>query len=262
MDFKEVVGRRRSIRYFLPWRPVERLKVQTILEAARLASRAGNADFARAVVVERETLSPADITSLTIPENDGIINLAPIHIYWWGDTKALTRDMKDRTKKQIDMQILNASHGWTHKFVDEIAYPKTVQAVESDSALEAKITGCETGLAISQALLAAVDEGLGTTLSAFPESAARQLLKVPDTWTPMWVQFVGYPAESPEAGGQRPRPPLGELYHEGTYGRPFRGTEEGVAQLMRDKMIQSSAPLAWRREEVRAVSRMLGLPLE
>ena len=49
MDFKEVVGRRRSIRYFLPWRPVERLKVQTILEAARLASRAGNADFARAV---------------------------------------------------------------------------------------------------------------------------------------------------------------------------------------------------------------------
>ena len=130
------------------------------------------------------------------------------------------------------------------------------------SALGAKITGCETGLAISHALLAAVDEGLGTTLSAFPESAARQLLRVPETWTPMWVQFVGYPAESPEAGGQRPRPPLGELYHEGSYGRPFRGTEEGVAQLMRDKMIQSSAPLPWRREEVRAVSRMLGLPLE
>lgn len=39
MEFKEVVGRRRSIRYFLPWRPVERDKVQTILEAARLVSR-------------------------------------------------------------------------------------------------------------------------------------------------------------------------------------------------------------------------------
>jgi nitroreductase len=34
MEFKEVIGRRRSIRYFQPWRPVEREKVQSILEAA------------------------------------------------------------------------------------------------------------------------------------------------------------------------------------------------------------------------------------
>ena len=81
MEFKEVVGRRRSIRYFLPWRPVERDKVQTILEAARLASRAGNADFARAIVVERDALSKADLESLTLPVNAGMIEMAPIHIY-------------------------------------------------------------------------------------------------------------------------------------------------------------------------------------
>ena len=52
MEFKEVVGRRRSIRYFLPFRPVEKEKIQTILEAARLASCAVNASFLRAVVVE------------------------------------------------------------------------------------------------------------------------------------------------------------------------------------------------------------------
>jgi len=46
VEFKEVVGRRRSIRYFLPWKPVPREKTQIVLEAARLASRAGNADFA------------------------------------------------------------------------------------------------------------------------------------------------------------------------------------------------------------------------
>jgi nitroreductase len=47
MEVKEAIGRRRSIRFFRPWQPVEREKVQTVLEAARLASRAMNADFAQ-----------------------------------------------------------------------------------------------------------------------------------------------------------------------------------------------------------------------
>ena len=45
MEFKEVIGRRRSIRYFVPYWPAEREKIQTILEAARLASCAVNATF-------------------------------------------------------------------------------------------------------------------------------------------------------------------------------------------------------------------------
>ena len=56
MEFKEVVGRRRSIRYYQPWRPVEREKIQTILEAARLSSRAVNASFSKAIVVYRDHL--------------------------------------------------------------------------------------------------------------------------------------------------------------------------------------------------------------
>ncbi len=32
MEFKEVLGRRRSIRFYLPHRPVEREKVQKMLE--------------------------------------------------------------------------------------------------------------------------------------------------------------------------------------------------------------------------------------
>ncbi len=56
MEFKRVVGTRRSVRYFQPWRLVEPAKIQTIL-AARLASRAVNAAFAKAVVVYRDKLS-------------------------------------------------------------------------------------------------------------------------------------------------------------------------------------------------------------
>ena len=262
MEFKEVVGRRRSIRYFLPWRPVERDKVQTILEAARLASRAGNADFARAIVVERDELPEADLQALTLPVNAGMIEMAPVQIYWWGDLKAFARDMPSRATEQVDLGVLNISHGWTYKFVNEVAYPQVVQAFSSDEVLCAKVTGCESGIAISQALLAAVDEGLGTMLCTYPEEPARQVFGVPDHWTALWVQFIGYPAESWEAGGQRRRPPLGELFHEGRYGKPFRGTEEAAARLRAEKMIQDPAPLPWRKEEVRAVSRMLGLPEE
>lgn len=262
MEFKEVVGRRRSIRYFQPWRPVPREKVQVILEAARLASRAGNADFARAIVVERDQLAKTDLHALTLPVNAGMIEMAPVHIYWWGDLQAFTRDMPSRAREQVDMGILNISHGWTHKFITEVAYPQVVQVFSSDPVLNAKVTGCEAGMAIAHALLAAVDEGLGTMLCTYPEEPARRVFGVPEHWTSLWVQFVGYPAESWEAGGQRPRPPLGTLFFEGRYGNPFRSSEEVVARLKAEKMLQDPAPLPWRREEVRAVSRMLGLPEE
>ena len=39
MELKEVIGRRRSIRIFAPYRPVERAKVQKMLEAAKLIQR-------------------------------------------------------------------------------------------------------------------------------------------------------------------------------------------------------------------------------
>ena len=56
MEFKEVVGTRRSVRFFRPWRPVEREKIQVIFEAANRSSRSVNADYPRAVVVNRVDL--------------------------------------------------------------------------------------------------------------------------------------------------------------------------------------------------------------
>jgi nitroreductase len=42
MDFNKVVGTRRSIRWFKSWEPVEREKIQRILEAVRLTTCPGN----------------------------------------------------------------------------------------------------------------------------------------------------------------------------------------------------------------------------
>jgi len=49
VELKEVLGIRPSIRYFDPDQPVEREKIQKILEAMRIASCAVNAHWLRAV---------------------------------------------------------------------------------------------------------------------------------------------------------------------------------------------------------------------
>lgn len=42
MELTNVIGRRRTIRFFQPFRPVEREKIQKMLEASRHASCAGS----------------------------------------------------------------------------------------------------------------------------------------------------------------------------------------------------------------------------
>ena len=55
MELREAIGRRRSIRFLLPHRPVEWQKIQRMLEAARLSSFWGNVNALGAVVIERKS---------------------------------------------------------------------------------------------------------------------------------------------------------------------------------------------------------------
>jgi hypothetical protein len=82
----------------------------------------------------------------------------------------------------------------------------------------------------------------------------------PCSLDPLWVQLVGHPAQSPSAGGQRPRQPFEELYFQGRYGTPFKRDQNLVEQLEADGMLQPPAPQPWRKDEVRALARMFGLP--
>jgi hypothetical protein len=144
--------------------------------------------------------------------------------------------------------------------VDEVYLPQVVAPVLSDPARTLMIMALEVGQAVAHALLAAVDEGLGTCLVSLQRETARRILGCPESWTLMWVQLLGYPAESPEAGGQRPRPPFEEAYFEGRYGQAFRRDPKVVAQLEAAGMLRQAAPAPWREAEIRALARMFGLP--
>jgi nitroreductase len=260
MEFKDVLGRRRSIRYFVPYRPVERDKIQTILEAARLASCAVNATFLRAIVVQRDTLDPDTLESLKTPVSALTLDLAPVHIYFYGDLRTLQESRGQTLQELIEVGALNASHGWSHAFVDEVVWAQVLEPLTKDPIRLVGAVALDCGVAICQALLTAFDEGLGACLSAFEPQRAKAAFGIPDHWMPLYAMLVGYPAESWEAGGQRPRPPFSDLYFEGRYGTPLRRDPQVVEKLRAAHMLQDPAPLPWRQEEVRTLARAFGLP--
>ena len=261
MEFKRVLGTRRSIRFYQPWRPVEPAKIQAILEAARLASRAVNAAFAKAIVVHRDKLSERDREALKTPTTTAQLDLAPVWILWYGDLSAVQKTNQGQTLKQlIDAGALNPTHGWSYKYVENVIWAQVLKPITESPQFLVPLVAADTGIAICQALLCAVDEGLGTQLTALNNDVAKKLFNVPDEWMPVFAQLVGYPAEAPEAGGQRPREPFEVDFFEMSYGNPFKRDPAVVEALKTQGMIQEPAPLPWRKQEVRALSRMFGLP--
>jgi len=88
MELKEVLGRRRTIRFYLPHRPVEREKLQKMLEAARRASCVGNVNNTNAVVIWRDVASPELMKAITPPLGYQQMQTAPVFIFWYANTDA------------------------------------------------------------------------------------------------------------------------------------------------------------------------------
>ncbi len=259
MELKEVLGRRRSIRFFDPDRPVEREKIQKILEAMRIASCAVNAHWLRGVVVNRADIPEDKMNALKTPVSGLVQQLASVHIYCYLDQGVVTRIQGKRLKELVDVGALAPTHGWSHKFVDEVVYPQMLEPMTKGP--NYPVTAAfDCGGAGTQGLLVAVDEGLGACWTAFNPVVAKQLLEIPDDWIPLYVLNLGYPLESPDAGGQRPRPPFEELYFEGKVGQPFRRDAKVVEELQREKLFTEPAPTAGRMQELRELARKLGLP--
>jgi nitroreductase len=279
MEFKEVVGTRRSTRIWQPWRPVEEEKLQTILEAINRAPRLLEVDFVRAVYMRRDSLTHEQIEQLKTPTTTSQIELCPVVLWVYADLDALERATDGRALEAlIDAGALNESHGWTRERVRSTVVPQVYQAVLDDPdrvplmvrtpegmreaasyprALMA-LARHAIGVAQAHALLAAVDLGLGVQLSAIAPAVPKQIMGIPDSWIASSPMLLGYSAEQP--GGQRPREPLEEDVFEGRYGRPFESDPVVVSQLKSARMIQDPVPTAWRRAELRRLARMFGLP--
>lgn len=260
MELREAIGRRRSIRFLLPHKPVEREKIQRMLEAATLSSFWGNVRALRAVVIERAT-APKDVLD-AIPAGSAIagfqLRLAPVLIIWYVDWRAL-REQGKRLHELVDAGAAGVDPTASHRYLDETLIPFFDAAAETMKS--GGMTEMDCGQGIAQATLVAFEQGLGTCLLGIPaQKKLRRVLKLPEDSKILVVQTVGYPAESPEAGGQRPRLAFEEMYFLNRCGERFPRDPVVVEGLKRDRMIQAQAPLPWRFAELEYLARALQIP--
>lgn len=256
MELRRAIGNRRSIRFLLPFKPVELDKIQRMLEAARLASHWGNVNSLRALVIERDKAPQEVLDALPSPVGGYQIALAPVVIVWYLET-ACTDQIGHRLRELIDAGAIG--YGPNKREAAESTLIPIMERVGEPLKMPG-LNEVDCGQGIAQATLVAFEQGLGTCcLGTGNPDGIRQKLGLPDTCRVLVTQTVGYPAESPEAGGQRPRLPFEQLFQLNGYGKPFPRNPEVVEELKRDGMIQPQAPLPWREAELEFLRKGLDL---
>jgi nitroreductase len=183
---------------------------------------------------------------------------APVHIVWAIDMSGW-ENLRENLLQLIDISALTSSYGWSEQFVEEtVLKTGDFNVLAGEATFAEWLTTIEMGLAIGSALLAAVDEGLGTQLLTGRRDQMRELFNMPEHVTPAQIQIVGYPSEDPKAGGQRP--PFEDLYFADTWGNSIHSDPMVVEELTQAGMFQEQAPKPWRAAEIRALAAMYGLP--
>ncbi len=256
MELREAIGRRRSIRFLLPHKPVELHKIQRMLEAARLASHWGNVNSLRAMVIERDQAPQDVLDALPSPVGGYQIQLAPIVIVWYIETAA-TDQIGTRLRELLDAGAIGYGPN-KRKALENTLLPIMENA--GDALKMPGLGEVDCGQGIAQATLMAFEQGLGTCcLGTGDPDGIRRKLGLPDTCRVLVTQTLGYPAESPDAGGQRPRLPFEMLFQLNGYGTPFPRAQAVVEELQADGMLQDPAPRPWREAELEYLQRALNL---
>lgn len=257
MELKEAIGTRRSYRYLDPNRPVEIEKIQRMLEAARLASHFGNNNAARALVVHRATATEEQMDSLPSPVGGFQIQQAPVVIIWYIESNAMD-EAAQRLVELVDVGALGYGPD-RYQELNDVLVP--VMTMASENLKQPGLVDMDLGQAVAQATLVAIEEGLGCCCQGSANwKRVEKAFGLPESCRIVVVQTVGYPVESRDAGGQRPRLPFEQLFQLNSYDNPFPRSEAVVDGLKKGKMLQAPAKLPGREEEVEALRQKYNLP--
>jgi nitroreductase len=235
---------------------VEPEKIQRMFEAARLASHWGNVQSLRGVAVFKDTASQEVIDAITAPIAGFQIQLAPVIIVWYLETAAVD-EQSDRLRELLDVGALGFGEGKRDELENKLL-PFFAGVLEN-----LKMPGLgelDCGQGIAQATLMAYEQGLGTCLLGGANlNKIGKNLGLPETARILVLQTVGYPAESPDSGGQRPRQPFERLFQMNGYDTAFPRDPDVVAELESDGMLQDPSPSEWREDELEFLKKALDI---
>jgi len=257
MELREVIGNRRSIRYLDPERAVELDKIQRMLEAARIASHFGNNNAVQALVVHRETATEEQVASLPSPVGGFQMKLAPVVIIWYVESNAM-----DEAAERLRELVHCGALGYGPNKVNELEETLVPLFRSISDALKGPgMVDMDLGQAVAQATLVAVEQGLGTCCQGSADwSKVEKAFGLPASCRIVVVQTVGYPLESADGGGQRPRLPFEKLFQLNAYDTPFPRSDEVVDELTENRLLQPEAPQPGREEEIEAIRKKYDLP--
>ena len=173
-QFYKLISTRQSDRAYTN-QPIEREKIEKIIEAARIAPSACNAQPWKFIVVDDEELKNkiADTTSSKVLGMNHFTKQAPVHIVIVMEGANLTSNFGSLVKRKHFPLI-------------------------------------DIGIAAEHICLAATAEGLGSCMVGwFDESAVKKLLNIPKSKRPMLIITLGYPAK-PETREKR-RKEIGQV---------------------------------------------------
>ncbi len=257
MELFDAIGSRRSFRYLDPNRPVEIEKIQKMLEAARLASHFGNNNAARALVVHRATATEEQMDSLPSPVGGFQIQQAPVVIIWYIEQNAM-----DEAAQRLVELVEAGALGYGPDRYDELNNVLVpIMTMASENLKQPGLVDMDLGQALAQATLVAIAEGLGCCCQGSANwQRVEKAFGLPASCRIVVVQTVGYPVESKDAGGQRPRLPFEQLFQLNACDQPFPRSAAVVEELKQKKMIQAPAKLPGREEEIEALRVKYDLP--
>lgn len=257
MELREAIGRRRSIRYLDPEKPVEIEKIQRMLEAARIASHFGNNNSVGALVVHRETATEEQIACLPSPVGGFQMQLALVIILWYIETDAMD-EAGERLRELVNCGALGYGPD-KHKELEETLVPlfnSIGEALKGPGMVD-----MDLGQAVAQSTLMAFEQGLGTCCQGSAEWAkVEAAFHLPASCRIVVAQTVGYPLESPDGGGQRPRLPFESLFRLNSFDQPFPRSQAVIDELTTDLFFQEPAPKAGREEEIEKIRVKYDLP--
>ena len=251
----DAIGVRRSIRWYEPNKPVERWKIQAMLEAARIAPSAGNFNGQRAVVVYRD--EDPEIWEFISDWSQITTQMAPILFFWCYDLS--NYDVQGQSIHDLMRTgALDKAHGWEYERVNKL-FP--LPAMLPDFVMH-RLAAIDLGNAIQNSMIAATSLGLSTCLNGASGGARRNVkakFNLPGTYVFCWLMTVGYAAESVDGGGTRPRPPFETMFFEKQVGNPFKRDEQAVKLLKELNLIQAPGPIPGRLEEINKLTKRFGL---
>ncbi|MCX7912621.1 MAG: nitroreductase family protein [Dehalococcoidales bacterium] len=209
MDVTTAILRRRSIRRWEA-RPVEREKIEKVLEAGRRAPSWGNTQPWRFIVLEEKTqIETVGKASGGQPH----VTTAPVLIVCCGAVNDLSRSQHRQALKELrDMGVMD----WTDDFLDNVVLKSDLFApyLLGEEMMKVRV-GEQVVIAISYMTLEAVNQGLGTCwVGAINAREVQKALGLPADIFVHSLLPLGYPAEDPKP---RPRRDMNRIVFWGGY---------------------------------------------